>query len=353
MRLTLGRVHSDGMSCGSRRVKPLLWFRTVGYLVTLACSLLAAPCTPDAQPAEHMPRIGVLISPSPRAVRANVEALQQGLHALGYVEGQNIAIEYRSAEGKVERLPELAAELVRLPVDVIVTGGGPGIRAAQHATRTIPIVMAGTSDPVMQGFVASLARPGGNITGLSDLSIELPGKRLELLKKTVPQSMHIAVLADPTSPYHAAKMHSLTVAAQALGIQLHVMELRHADALDAAFAAMTHVGANALVVLESSPLLLGLRGRIIDLAASHRLPAIYERKQTVPAGGLMSYGMNIAENWRRAADYLDKILKGAKPGDLPVEQPTTFELVINLKTAKALDLTIPPTILFQASKVIQ
>jgi putative ABC transport system substrate-binding protein len=306
----------------------------------------------DVQPAEHMPRIGVLISPSPRAVRANIEAWQQGVRALGYVEGRNVAIAYRYAEGKAERLPGLAAELVRLPVDVIVTGGAPAIRAAQRATRTIPIVMAGTSDPVAQGFVASLARPGGNITGLSDLSVELPGKRLALLKETVPQSTRIAVLADPASPNHAAKMHSLTVAARTLGVPLHVVELRRAAELEPALAAMPDAGANALLIMESTPLLLGLRGRMMDLVARYRLPAIYERKQTVAAGGLMSYGPNIAENWRRAATYVDKILKGAEPADLPVEQPTEFELVINLKTANALGLTIPPTILFQAAEVI-
>ena len=250
MRPTLGRVHCDRRSLGGRRAKPLLGLRTVGCLVTLACSLLTAPCTPNAQPAEHVHRIGLLSSKSPLAAHAQVEACQQGLRALGYVEGQNLAIAYRYAEGKVERLPELAAELVHLPVDVIVVGGAPGIRAAQHATRTIPIVMAGTADPVAAGFVASLARPGGNITGLSDLSVELPGKRLEILKEAVPQSARIAVLADPAAPYHAVKMHSLTVAAQALGVHLHVVEVRRADALASAFAAMTRAGADALIVME-------------------------------------------------------------------------------------------------------
>jgi putative ABC transport system substrate-binding protein len=198
-----------------------------------------------------------------------VEALQQGLRDLGYVEGQNMAIVYRYAEGKIERLPKLAAELVRLRVEVIVAGGAPAIRAAQHATRTLPIVMAGTADPVAAGFVASLARPSGNITGLSDLSVELPGKRLELLKETVPQSTRIAVLVDPTAPYHAAKMSSLTVAAQALEVSLHVAEVRRADELDSAFAAMTYAGANGLLVMEGGPLLLGLSGRLVDLAVQH------------------------------------------------------------------------------------
>jgi putative ABC transport system substrate-binding protein len=279
------------------------------------------------------------------------------LRALGYVEGQNLTIAYRYAEGKVERLPELAAELVRLPVDVLVVGGAPAIRAAQHATRTIPIVMAGTADPVAAGFVASLAQPGGNITGLSDLSVELPGKRLEILKEAVPQSARIAVLADPAAPYHTAKMHSLTAAAQALGVHLHVVEVRRADALvvASAFAAMTRAGADALMVIEGGWLNFGLPGpgRLVDLAAQHRLPAMYERQETVAAGGLMSYGPNIPENFRRATTYVDKILKGATPADLPVEQATTFELVINLKAAKTLGLTIPPTLLFQANEVIQ
>jgi putative ABC transport system substrate-binding protein len=275
------------------------------------------------------------------------------LRDLGYVEGQNIAIEYRYAEGQLERLPELASELVRLQVEVIVAGGAFAIRAAQHATRTIPIVMAGTSDAVAAGFVASLARPGGNITGLSDLSAALPEKRLELLKEAVPQSRRIAVLADPASPYYASRMHNLTVAAQALGISLHVVELRRADELASAFAAMTRQGADALLVIEGGLLAAGLREQTVALAATHRLPAMYERQQTVAVGGLMSYGPGIAENYRRAVTYVDKILKGATPADLPVEQPTEFKLAINLKPAQALSLTIPPTILFQATEVIK
>jgi putative ABC transport system substrate-binding protein len=282
-----------------------------------------------------------------------VEAFQQGMRALGYIEGQNLAIEDRYGEGKAERLAELAAELVRLQVEVIVAPGAQAIHAAQHATRTIPIVMAGTADPVAAGFVASLAHPGGNITGLSDLSLDLPGKRLEILRETVPQSARIAVLTDPTAPYQTAKMHNLTVAARALGVHLHVAELRRADALDSAFAAMTHAGAHALLVMEGDPLVLGLSGRTVELAAHHRLPAMYERKETVAAGGLMSYGSNIPETLHRTATYVDKILKGAKPADLPVEQPTKFELVINRKTANALGLTIPPTLLFLADEVIQ
>jgi putative ABC transport system substrate-binding protein len=325
----------------------------VRLIVMLAYVILTALLGADAQPMAKVPRIGLLSAGSPLTSRASVEAFQQGLRDLGYVEGQNLAIEYRYAEGKGERLPELAAELVRLPVAVIVAGGSSAIRAAQQATRTIPIVMGGTADAVASGFVASLARPGGNITGLHDLGAEMSGKRLELLKEMVPQSARIAVLANPASQHYEPRMHNLTVAARTLGVHLHVVELRHADELDTAFAAMTQGGADALMVLEDSLLLPGLRGRTVDLAAQHRLPAMYDRGQVVAAGGLMAYGPSIPENFRRAAVYVDKILKGAQPADLPVEQPRKFELVINLKTAQALGLTIPPTLLFRVDEVIR
>jgi putative ABC transport system substrate-binding protein len=239
-------------------------------------------------------------------------------------------------------------------VDVIVAAGSPAIRAAQHATRTIPIVMGGANDAVAEGFVTSLARPGGNITGLSLLGADLPGKRLEFLKETVPQSMRVAVLANPASPTYESAMHNLTVAAGALELQLHVVELRSPDELDTAFAAMTRAGADALLV-AADPLLINsvLSGRVADLAAKSRLPAMYSWRVYVDDGGLMSYGPSFADVHRRAATYVDKILKGAKPADLPVEQPTKFELVINLKAAKALGLTIPPMVLFQADEVIR
>ena len=270
------------------------------------------------------------------------------------MEGQNIVIEYRYAEGRDDRLAALVAELVRLKMDVIVaTGGTAATRAVQHATRTIPILMAGASDPVRDGLVASLTHPGGNTTGLSNLSAELPGKRLEILKETVPQSARVAVLANPGTPNYASAMHTLTGAAEALGLHLHVVELRSPDELDAAFAAKTRAGADALFV-QGEPLLLdGLRGRIVDLAATSRLPAMYSWRMYVEAGGLMAYGPSLPDMHRRAAVYVDKILKGAKPADLPVEQPTKFELVINLKTAQALGLTIPPTVLFLADEVLQ
>jgi putative tryptophan/tyrosine transport system substrate-binding protein len=281
-----------------------------------------------------------------------LEAFRQGLRELGYFESQNLFMEFRYAEGNQERLPDLAAELVRLPVEVIVAGGAPAIRAAQYATRTIPIVMGGSFDPVAEGFVASLARPGGNITGLSWLSAELPGKRLELLKETGPQSTRIAVLANPASPAYAPLLHNLTVASRALGLHLHLVELRRAEELDSAFAAMTRADADAIIVLEDA--LIGpLRGRIAGLAGKSRLPTMCEWRPSVAAGCLMSYGARQPDTYRRAATYVDKILKGTKPDDLPVEQPTTFELVINLETAQALGLTVPPAVLFQATEVLR
>ena len=332
-----------------------MWYSTVGVIVTLTLSILAPPLAADAQPAEKVHRIGRLY-PGPPLPESNpsLEAFRQGLRAFGYVEGQNIVIEYRHAEGRDDRLAALAAELVQLKMDVIVAiGGAAATRAVQRATRTIPIVMAGGSDPVGEGLVASLTHPGGNTTGLSNLSAELPGKRLEILKETVPQSARVAVLANQANQNHASAMHNLTGAAQAPGLHLRIVELRRPDELDAAFAAMTRSGADALFV-QGEPLLLdGLRGRIVDLAAKSRLHAMYSWRMYVDAGGLMAYGPSLPDMHWRAAAYVDKILKGAKPGDLPVEQPTKFELVINLKTAQALGLTIPPTVLFLADEVLQ
>jgi putative tryptophan/tyrosine transport system substrate-binding protein len=238
-------------------------------------------------------------------------------------------------------------------VEVLVAGGAPAIRAAQHATRTIPIVMAGTGDPVAQGFIASLARPGGNITGLSLLMAELPGKRLGLLKETVPQSTRIAALENPANPGHKPLLNNLAVTARTLELHLHVVEVRNADELDTAFAAMTQTGVDALIVFGDPLLLDSLRGRTIDLAAKHHLPAMYDWREFVVARGLMSYGTSLSDMHRRAAVYVDKLLQGAKPADLPVEQPTKFELVINLNTAQAIGLTMPPTLLFQADEVLK
>jgi putative ABC transport system substrate-binding protein len=322
--------------------------------VMLVLGLLLASLCADAQQAPKVYRIGRLSAgPPPLAPNPSLEAFRQGLRDLGYVEGQNLVIEHRYAEGSQERLRDLAAELVQLKVDVIVAVATLATRAAQHATRTIPIVMTGSADPVGLGLVASLARPGGNITGVRYLQAELPGKRLELLKETVPQSTRIAVLANSAAPTYDLYMPNLTVAARALGLHLHVIELRRADELDSAFAAMTHAGADALVVLTDGGLLDSLHGRIAALATTSRLPTMYGWKSYAEAGGLMSYGPSQRENGRLVATYVDKILKGAKPADRPVEQPTKFELVINLKTAQALGLTIPPTLLFQADEVLQ
>jgi putative ABC transport system substrate-binding protein len=283
-----------------------------------------------------------------------LQAFRQGLHDLGYVEGQNLVIEGRFAEGKADRLPELAAELVRLQVDVIVAAGIAAIRAAQHATRTLPIVMVvGGADPVAHGFVASLARPGGNITGMSAIHADLSGKRLELLQRTVPSVARIAVLMNPANPAHALQLRETQAAAQALGMQLQVLEARGREELESAFSAIHREGAGALFVF-SDPLLFERHlSDIAALALQHRLPSIYAWRMWVEAGGLMSYAPSLPDIWRRTAYYVDRILKGTKPADLPVEQPMKFELVINHKTAQALGLTIPPTLLILADEVIQ
>jgi len=325
----------------------------IRLMLTLALTIFAAPLTAEAQQAPKVYRIGFLHPGSALPEPASLETLRQGMRALGYVEGQNLVMEYRYAEEREERLPDLAAELVRLNVEVIVAGGTAATRAAQHATRTIPIVMTGTNDPVGAGFVASLARPEGNITGLSFLGAELPGKRLELLKEAVPQSTRVAVLANPASPTYDPVMHSLTGAARALGLSLHLVEVRRAEELESAFAAMTHAGADTLIVLSAPALMAPLQGRVVDLAAERRLPAIYDWKFYVESGGLMSYGPSFQDISRRTATYVDKLLKGATPADLPVEQAIKFELGLNLKTAKALGITFPPTLLIQADEVIR
>ena len=326
---------------------------TLECIVTLTLCMLAVPLVSEAQQATPVHRIGFLHPGSPLPEPPSLETLRQGIRALGYREGQNIIIEYRYAEGREERLPDLAAELVWLKVEVIVAGGTSATRAAQHATRTIPIVMTGTNDPVGAGFVASLARPEGNITGVSFLGAELPGKRLELLKETVPQSARVAVLANPASPTYESVLHNLTGAARAMGLHLHVLEVRSADALDTAVTAILQERADALIVLSDPALMSPLRGRVVDLAAESRLPAMYDWKFYVESGGLMSYGPSLQDTYRRVAIYVDKILKGATPADLPVEQAMKFELVLNLKTAKALGITFPPTLLIQADEVLE
>jgi len=325
--------------------------REVAVIVTLALSFLATPLAAAAQQPMKVARIGYLSGDSRATSGHLLDAFREGLSDLGWVEGQNIVIEYRWAEGKFDRLPDLAADLVRLQVRVIVGSGDRVILAAKQATITIPIVMAGVGDPVGAGFVASLARPGGNITGLSSLAVELTGKWLELLKEVVPKVSQVAVLRNPANRTHALFWKEAQTAAQALGVRLQDLEVRSPNDFESAFAAMTKERTGALVVLPD-PLILGQRARLADLAARNRLPAIYMFREVVEAGGLMSYGRSGRTNFRRAATFVDKILKGAKPGDLPVEQPTRFELVVNLKTAKALGLTIPQSILIRADKVI-
>jgi putative ABC transport system substrate-binding protein len=322
-------------------------------MVILALGLLAAPPPAGAQSAGKIARIGVLgLGFPPSDVERQRSPFRQALRELGWVEGNNITIEARFADGDLERLPALAAELVRLKVDLIVISGGIAIRAAQHATSTIPIVMAGTGDPVQAGFVASLAEPGGNITGVSHLQTDLNAKQLELLKEAVPGVSRVAVLADPATPYTPGMVQETERAARALGVQLHILEVPEPSGLEAAFAALTTARVDALMVLPSTR--FGAhRRQIVDPVAHRKLPAIYDGRGWVAAGGLMFYGRNAAELLRRTATYVDKILKGAKPADLPIEQPMTFELVINLQAAEALGLTIPPTLLFQATEIIR
>ena len=323
---------------------------TVGSIVTIALGLLYAPLTIDAQPPGKVFQIGWLALGSPST--RDLDGFRQGLRELGYVEGQNIVIEYRWAEGNIDRLGALATDLVRRHMDVIMAVGSAAIRAAQQATSTLPIVMTTNTDAVAQGFVVSLARPGGNITGVTGLGVELSGKRLELLKEVVPTASRIAALWNAANATTASFLHATQAAAQALGVELPVLEVRTLTDFEGAFAAVTGGRAEALIVIPDAFLGDHLT-MIVDLAQRHRLPGMYPDREYADAGGLMAYTETIANRNRRAAVYVDKILKGAKPADLPVEQPTKFVLVINLKTAKALGLTIPPSILFQADEVIQ
>jgi putative tryptophan/tyrosine transport system substrate-binding protein len=322
---------------------------------TLSTLLFALSFSASAQQPTKVPRIGYLSSGNPTSESARSEAIRLALRDLGYIEGQNIAIEFRYGEGKIDRAPELLAELVRLKVDIIVAAGGEGwIRAAKNTTKTIPIVMTGTGgDPVEQGLVKNLARPGGNVTGLTNLALELGGKRLELLKETVPKLAHVAVLYNPTSPSSVREVkEDLPVAARALGLTLRSWEIRPADGFEQVFAALNRERPGGLYV-TSGPQMGANRKRIAAFALKSRLPSTHPNKEFVDAGGLMYYGADLADSYRRVAYYVDRILKGAKPADLPVEQPTKFELVINLKTAKALNLTIPQSLLYRADKVIK
>ena len=324
------------------------------FLRTVSVGLLAAPLAVEAQQPGRVPRIGFLSVTSPSDRPPLLDAFRQGLRELGWVEGQNIVIDYRYAEGRVDRLPDLAAELVRLKVDLIVASAGTqGVTAAKNATETIPIVMIAVRDPVGTGLIASLARPGGNVTGVSgSAGLEIVAKQLELLKETVPKIRRVAILSNPANAYHQLAIREVNVAARSLGVQLQLLEARGPNEFDGAFAAMAKERVGALLVL-SDAMLNSHRTRLADLAARSRLPAAYGVRESVEAGGLMSYGPSFLDLYRRSAAYVDKILKGAKPADLPVEQPTKFELVINLKTAKALGLTIPPSLLQRADQVIE
>jgi putative ABC transport system substrate-binding protein len=321
----------------------------VAFILPLALAALAGPLAAAAQQSPgKIARIG-LLGDVPSFLD---EAFRQGLRELGYVDGQNIAIEHRAPDWKYERLPALAAELVRLKVDVIVAASPPATEAARQATRTIPIVFTVVGDPVAEGFVASLARPGGNLTGLATISTDLVGKQLEMIKAVAPKISRVAILLNPDQQGHRLGVRQAEGAARALGLQLQILEARTPAEIERAFTAMTSQRAGGLLVLRDA-VFRAKRAQIVALAAKNRLPAVYGLREEAEAGGLMAYGASVPENFRRAATYVDKILKGARPADLPVEQPTKFELVINLKTAKALGLTIPPLLLGQADQVIQ
>jgi putative tryptophan/tyrosine transport system substrate-binding protein len=318
-------------------------------------AMLFAFCLPaEAQQPARVPKIGVLSggSRSASGLSSRLQLIRQGVRELGYIEGKNITIVYRSAEEKFERLPALVDELIGLKVDVLVMSSTPSALAAKKSTSTIPIVFIGVSDPVAAGLVDSLARPGGNVTGFTAMTSELAGKRLELLKETVPKLSRVAVLWDPRDPNAAGSWKESQLPARELGLQLHSMEVSSSDRYENAFKEAIKAGSTALAVAGSA-LTVSNRKQIADLAAKNRLPAIYHRGDFVDSGGLMSYGNDQIEPYRRVAVYIDKILKGAKPADLPVEQPTKFELQINLRTAKTLGLTIPSIVMMRAEKVIK
>ena len=319
----------------------------------LATVFLTIAPRAEAQQTGKVPRIGYLSPTSPSVSPTRIEAFRHGLRELGYLEGKNIVIDYRYAEGKFDRLPALAAELVRLKVDLIVTTGPTVTRAAKEATTTVPIVMATDTDPVGNGFVASLARPGGNVTGLSALAPELSGKQLELLKEIVPRLSRVAVFGTSTNPGNSQMLREVKRTTATFRVKLQYLEVRGPKDIETAFRAGSKERAEAVLYLVAGLVDAGHRTEITELAVKSRLPAIYQSRRYVEDGGLMSYGVNIADLDRRAATYVDKILKGRTPADLPVEQPTKFEFVINLKTAKQIGLTIPPNVLARADRVIK
>jgi ABC-type uncharacterized transport system substrate-binding protein len=326
---------------------------TMRYAPCVLSALLFALCVPaEAQQAAKIPRIGFQLDTPAATFAGRVEAFRRGLRELGYIEGKNIIVEWRSAEGKAERRSEIAAELVRLKVDVIVSGGPTVTRAIKEATSTIPIVMGQDTDPVGSGFVASLARPGGNITGLAALAPEMAGKQLELLKEIVPRLSRVAIIGNSTNPGDAQSLRETVLTAGAFEIYLRYLDVLDPKDLETVFRTAAKGRADALLLL-GNPILNAHRKQVVDLAVKHRLPATYARPEYVDAGGLMYYGTSYNDLFRRAATYVDKILKGAKPADLPVEQPTKFEFIVSLKAAKQIGLTIPQKVLAQADKVIK
>jgi putative ABC transport system substrate-binding protein len=341
------RVLNSDSDNRKSKIENLKW---PGGLV-IALVLVVTGAVAQAQQPPKVPRIGYLTGATPEGQAARIEAFRRGLRELGYVEGKNIVIEYRYAELKPDRLPALAAELVRLKVDVIVTGGSGLTRAAKNATNTIPIVMAQDTDPVANGFVASLARPGGNITGLSNLAPEIGGKQLELLKETIPKLSRLAILGTSTTS-NAQQLREIEPAAAAFKVKLQYLAVLSPKDIETAFRAAGEGRADALLVQPGS-IFNSRRAQVVKLAAQSRLPAIYNHSQYVVDGGLMTYGPSLPDLDRRAATYVDKILKGAKAADLPVEQPTKFEFIINLKAAKQIGLTVPPNMLARADKVIR
>ena len=325
--------------------------RWIGLAVVLV-SLMLAPLAATAQQTGKVYRIGVLETMSATLNAVNLDAFRQGLRELGYVEGRDFVIEYRSADGRPEQFPGLATELVHSRVDLIVTRGTPAVLAAEKATGSIPIVMATSADPTGFGIVSSLARPGGNVTGLSTIAVELAGKRLDLLKEAIPRITRIALLANMSSPASASQWRQMEGAARSLGLEPQLLDVRTSADFARAFDTATKRRVDAVQVANDTLTQTNLR-RIVDLSAKHRLASIFVSREFVDAGGLMAYGPHFTDLYRRAATYVDKILKGAKPADLPIEQPTKFELVINLKTAKALGLTIPQSLLLRADQVIE
>jgi putative ABC transport system substrate-binding protein len=320
--------------------------------LVLATVFLATVSFAEAQQPTKIPRVGYLAAPPPSTISERIEAFRQGLREIGYVEGKNIVIEWRFAEGKLDRLRELVAELVRLKVEIIISGGPAATGAAKEATVTIPIVMTQDGDPVANGFVASLARPGGNITGLSTLAPEISGKQLEILKEVVPRLSRVAVFGTSTNPSYAQVIKEMEFAAGALGVKRQYLDVLNPKDIETAFQEASKGRADGVLVLQTS-LLVSQRTQVTDLAVKSRLPAIYPQTEYTEAGGLMYYGANAPDLYRRAATYVDKILKGAKPADLPVEQPKKFEFIINLKAAKQIGLTIPPNVLARADRVIR